>query len=144
MWLQTLMPEAITDVSKQPDPRPISPFLIGPYYRPPLTSMLSIASRLAGIFVTALTMPVMFLYLLAIAGGPESHARFVTLLGSLPGKAFCLVSLLCLCYHLANGIRHLVWDTGRAMSLKAIYGTSYLMLAGTCVLFALVLWRALA
>ena len=130
-------------MSKVSDSRPISPFLIGPYYRPQLTSMLSIASRLAAIFVTALTMPVMFLYMLALAGGPASHGRFMAMLGSLPGKALCVVSLLCLCYHLANGIRHLVWDTGRAMSLKAIYGSGYLMLAATCLLFTLVLWSAL-
>ena len=106
--------------------------------------MLSIASRLAGIFVTALTMPAMFLYLLALAAGPETHARFMGLLSSLPGKLFCLVSLFCLCYHLANGIRHLVWDTGRALSLKAIYGSGYIMLASTVILFLLVTWRAMA
>lgn len=106
--------------------------------------MLSIASRLAGLFFTALTLPVMFLYMLALASGPETYATFIAALTSLPGKLFCLVSLFCLCYHVANGIRHLVWDTGRALSLKAIYSTGYLMLAGAVALFLLVVWRVLA
>jgi succinate dehydrogenase / fumarate reductase cytochrome b subunit len=106
--------------------------------------MLSIASRLAGIFVTALTMPAMFVYLLALAAGPDAYASYMALLTSLPGKLFCLVSLFCLCYHLANGIRHLVWDTGRALSLKSIYSSGYLMLAGAVILFLLVAWRVVA
>ncbi len=122
--------------------RPISPYLIGPYYRPQLTSMLSIASRLAGLFVTALTMPAMFIYLLALAAGPETYDAVIRLLLSWPGKLFCLVSVFCLCYHLANGIRHLVWDTGRALSLKAIYGSGYAMLACALGLFLLVIWGA--
>lgn len=106
--------------------------------------MLSIASRLAGLFVTALTMPAMFIYLLCLAAGPDAFDTFNRLLTSLPGKLFCLVSLFCLCYHLANGIRHLVWDTGRALSLKAIYTSGYVMLASAAGLFLLVAWRVAA
>jgi succinate dehydrogenase / fumarate reductase cytochrome b subunit len=106
--------------------------------------MLSIASRLAGIFVSALTMPAMFLYLLALAAGPDSYNRYMAMLTSVPGQIFCLVSLFCLCYHLANGIRHLVWDTGRALNLKAIYASGYVMLAGSVFLFLMVAWRVAA
>jgi succinate dehydrogenase / fumarate reductase cytochrome b subunit len=131
----------VTNHSKQ---RPISPYLIGPYYRPQLTSMLSIASRLAGIFLTALTLPVMFLYLLAVAAGPESYGRVVAALGSIPGMVFCGLSLFFLCYHVANGIRHLIWDTGLALSLKAIYASGYIMLACAGLLFLFVGWRILS
>ena len=131
-------------MTDQPKKRPISPYLIGPYYRPQLTSMLSIASRLAGIFVTALTMPVMFLYLLSIAAGPETYGRLVSMLASVPGRIFCLLSLFFLCYHVANGVRHLLWDTGRALSLKAIYASGYIMLVCAAMLFLFVAWRVLS
>ena len=131
-------------MTDQSDRRPLSPYLIGPYYRPQLTSMLSIASRMAGLFATALTLPAMFIYLLCLAAGPDAFEAFNGLLSSLLGKAFCIISLFCLCYHLANGIRHLVWDTGRALSLKAIYTSGYVMVAGAIVLFLLVIWRVTA
>ena len=126
------------------DRRPISPYLIGPYYKPQLTSMLSIASRLAGIFVTVVTLPAMFLYLLALSGGPETFEAYTALLASLPGKLLGVISLFCLCYHLANGIRHLVWDTGRALSKPALYTSGYLMLAGAMALFIAVGWGVLS
>ena len=37
--------------SKSVDKRPLSPFMIGPYYRPQLTSMLSILHRATGVFL---------------------------------------------------------------------------------------------
>ena len=39
--------------STTPKPRPMSPFMIGPYYKPQLTSMLSITHRGMGVFLTA-------------------------------------------------------------------------------------------
>lgn len=131
-------------MTNQSDQRPISPFLIGPYYKPQLTSMLSITSRLAGVFMTAFTLPAMFLYLLALAAGPESFDRMVGLLGSLPGKVLCLVSLAMMCWHFCNSIRHLIWDTGRMLELKAIYSSGYIAVVCASVLFVLVLWGVMA
>jgi len=131
-------------VTRNPNQRPISPFLIGPYYKPQLTSMLSIAGRLAGIFVTAVTAPAMFLYLLALASGPEAYTGYVGLLQTLPGIVVCLLSLFFLCYHLANGVRHLIWDTGRMLDLEQIYRSGYLMLICTVLLFVAVLWAVLS
>lgn len=41
-------------------------------------------------------------------------------------------------YHLINGIRHLVWDTGYSLSIKGVESTGYVVLA-TAVAFALYL-----
>jgi succinate dehydrogenase (ubiquinone) cytochrome b560 subunit len=41
-------------------------------------------------------------------------------------------------YHAFNGVRHLVWDTGRALTLKGVYTTGYLVL-GASTLSALAL-----
>ncbi|SCU78514.1 LAME_0A04742g1_1 [Lachancea meyersii CBS 8951] len=32
-------------------------------------------------------------------------------------------------FHFSNGIRHLIWDTGRALTLKGVYTTGYAVLA---------------
>lgn len=37
-------------------------------------------------------------------------------------------------YHLANGIRHLYWDTSKGLHLKEVYGTGYAMLAASLVI----------
>jgi succinate dehydrogenase / fumarate reductase cytochrome b subunit len=40
---------------------------------------------------------------------------------------------------LLNGIRHLVWDTGRALDIKTAYAAGWLVLIGTVVLTAILL-----
>ena len=37
------------------------------------------------------------------------------------------------CYHAANGIRHLLWDSGRGLSLDGVYKGGYAVLAFTTV-----------
>jgi succinate dehydrogenase / fumarate reductase cytochrome b subunit len=125
------------------DRRPLSPYMIGPYYRPQLTSMLSIASRLMGIFMVVVTIPLLAAWLLSLATGPAAFDAVTAFLGSLPGKILGLASLASLCYHLCNGIRHLVWDTGRMLRIEQVYVSGYVMAGGAVALFALVLWRAL-
>ena len=43
-----------------------------------------------------------------------------------------------LAYHLCNGLRHLVWDTGRGFDLPTVYRTGYAVIAGSLALTALV------
>ncbi len=127
----------MTTVSTNSDPRPISPYLIGPYYRPQLTSMLSIASRLTGVFMTTVLAPVMALWLLALALGPDSYAVMTGLLATWPGQVLVIASLFSLCYHLMNGIRHLIWDTGRMLEIRQIYTSGWIMVV---LAFSLALW----
>jgi succinate dehydrogenase / fumarate reductase cytochrome b subunit len=47
-------------------------------------------------------------------------------------------ALVAFCYHLAAGIRHLIWDTGRGMERAQAYRSSWLIAVVTAVL-ALVL-----
>lgn len=49
--------------------RPLSPFMIGPYYRPQLTSMLSILHRLTGVGLSAGAL-LLVGWLAALAAGP--------------------------------------------------------------------------
>jgi succinate dehydrogenase / fumarate reductase cytochrome b subunit len=120
--------------------RPLSPFMIGPYYRPQLTSMLSILHRITGLFL-CLGAVVMIAWACALAAGPEAYASYAALAHSLPGQVVAAGSVFALCYHLANGIRHLVWDAGKAFDLKSAYLGGYLVIAFSLLATALVLAR---
>jgi succinate dehydrogenase / fumarate reductase, cytochrome b subunit len=121
--------------------RPLSPFMIGPYYRPQLTSMLSIAHRATGVLLS-LAGFVLAAWLLAAAGGSEGFDRFTALLFSPPGKLLLALVLFSLVYHLLNGIRHLLWDIGWGFEIPRLYATGWAVVVLSVVLTALVGWLA--
>jgi succinate dehydrogenase / fumarate reductase cytochrome b subunit len=125
--------------------RPLSPFMIGPYYRPQLTSVLSILHRGTGVFL-ALGAFVLALALLAIASDAVAFELLQAWAGSPLGLLFLVATAFALAYHFFNGIRHLLWDIGWGYELPRAYATGYLVV-GLSVLSTLVLvalaWRAL-
>lgn len=104
--------------------RPLSPFMIGPYYRPQLTSMLSITHRVTGVGLSAGTL---FLagWLVALASGPEAYEKFAVHVGAWYGQLILLGFSWSLLYHLCNGIRHLFWDIGKGLDIPTAYKTGY-------------------
>ena len=121
--------------------RPLSPFMIGPYYRPQLTSVLSIAHRATGVLLS-LAAFVLAGWLLAVAGGAEGFDRFTALAASPLGVAALLAVLFSLVYHLLNGIRHLLWDIGWGYEIPRLYLTGWIVVALSIVLTGLVAWLA--
>ena len=117
----------------------MSPFMIGPYYRPQLTSMLSIMHRGTGVFLAlvSLLMPV---WLLALAGGPEPYARFMALAAGPLGLVLLAAIVFSLFYHLFNGLRHLAWDVGWGFELSQTYATGYAVVVLAVISTAVVLW----
>lgn len=126
--------------------RPQSPHLT--IYAPQLTSMLSISHRGTGrytiiyekteINIINFTGMVLGSYLigLGLAGlaCPDQIPAWIDALQSFPapvllGVKFCLSFPMA--YHFWNGIRHLMWDMGKCLSLKGVYTTGYVMLAIT-------------
>ncbi|HET9049640.1 MAG TPA: succinate:quinone oxidoreductase subunit C, partial [Chiayiivirga sp.] len=65
--------------------RPLAPFMIGPYYKPQLTSMLSIVHRITGMALVVGAF-VLVAWLVAVMRGPEAYADFAACIGSLPGR----------------------------------------------------------
>jgi len=116
--------------------RPLSPYMIGPYYRPQLTSIMSIAHRATGVFLSLVGAPLLLWWIVAVSSGPEAYAALLDWLGSWVGKLGLLACLFSLSYHLLNGVRHLVWDSGRALDIKSAYSMGWLVLAGTVILTA--------
>ena len=119
--------------------RPVSPFMIGPYYKPQMTSLMSITHRATGVFLSVVGIPLVLWWIIATAGGPEAWEYFAACAGSLVGKLAIAATVFCMFYHLLNGMRHLVWDTGRALDIKTAYTLGWLVLIGTVVLAAALL-----
>lgn len=105
---------------------PMSPHL--QVWRWHLTMATSILHRATGcaLYVGAL---IAAAWAVALAQGPDSYALFKALLGSAPGKVVMFGLTISLFYHLANGVRHLVWDTGRGLDVKAANASAVLVIA---------------
>jgi succinate dehydrogenase / fumarate reductase cytochrome b subunit len=122
--------------------RPLSPFMIGPYYRPQLTSMMSIAHRATGVLL-ALGGLVLAAWLLAAAGSAEAYAAFAACLASPVGKLGLFAFSASLVYHFLNGIRHLFWDAGHGFAIPRAYASGYAVLLLSVLLTAGLWWVGL-
>jgi succinate dehydrogenase / fumarate reductase cytochrome b subunit len=111
--------------------------MIGPYYRPQLTSMMSITHRITGVINVVGSLGLVG-WLLAIAAGPQAYATFMGHAGAWYGLILLFGWSWTLSYHLCNGIRHLFWDTGRGFELSTVYRTGYAVIAGSLLLTAIV------
>ena len=87
--------------------RPLSPHL--QVHRLEITSALSILHRGTGLVLSAGLLPLTY-WLMAVAGGEAAYAEASAPLGGVWAKIFYTGWCFCFFYHLANGIRHLLWD----------------------------------
>ena len=117
--------------------RPISPHLS--IYKPQITSILSISHRISGVF-QSLGLLIIVLLLFSLFLGKNSHEFFMLIINSLIGKAFLFFYVLSLCYHLFNGIRHIIWDIGFGFEIRNVYysGIIVIIFAATLALYILV------
>ncbi len=108
------MTQARTDAGAPKAPgaaraRPLSPHLM--QWRWHVTMAASIATRATGValYVGAALVAI---WALCLAGGEASYAGFLVVMGSFLGKLVLFGITVSLFYHLAAGVRHLVWDAG--------------------------------
>jgi succinate dehydrogenase / fumarate reductase cytochrome b subunit len=113
--------------------RPLSPHL--QIYRLPMLPVLSITHRLTGVVLSfaALLLP---FFLAAAASGPEAYACVREHLGAWYGQVFLFAVSACLVYHLLNGIRHLVWDTGANLGVRSAEWSGYAVIVLTLLITA--------
>lgn len=111
--------------------RPLSPHLH--IYRPQLTSITSILTRItgAGLLVGALLAVWWFL---AAASGPEYFATVDWIVTSFIGDLIMLGSVWALWYHALAGIRHLIWDSGYGLELETATKLGWTVIIGSVVL----------
>ena len=116
--------------------RPLSPNI--QIYRPQLTSVLSIANRITGIFLSICAAGLV-VWLITAASGPEAYSRFHDFIASWLGQALLLTATFAFFLHLCGGVRHLVWDTVRGFELRQIYASGWTVIVASVVL-TLVCW----
>ncbi|GAM96760.1 succinate dehydrogenase cytochrome b-556 subunit [alpha proteobacterium U9-1i] len=76
--------------------------------------LTSILHRLTGIGLYAGAIG-FSLWLIAVAAGPETYAPVADFLSSPIGQAALYLLVAAFAFHFANGIRHLVFDTGAGL-----------------------------
>ncbi len=106
--------------------RPLSPHLS--IYRWPITMTLSILHRVTGVAMS-LGLVVLAYWLWAVSSGPADYARFNDLTSTLVGRLLMIGWSFAFFYHFANGVRHLVWDTGRGFEMHQANASAWLVLA---------------
>ncbi len=111
-----------------PHPRPLSPHL--QIYKPTLHMMMSISHRITGLALVVGTVLVLY-WLGAAARGPVSYAKATGVLTSWIGMLLIFGWSVALFYHLCNGVRHLMWDTGRGFEIAEIKKSGVVVLAAT-------------
>jgi succinate dehydrogenase / fumarate reductase cytochrome b subunit len=118
----------MTDTAKLQRERPLSPHV--QVWRWHITMATSIAHRATGValYVGAL---IAAAWAISLAQGPDAYATFKHLMGSPLGRLVMFGLTLSYFYHLANGIRHLVWDTGHGLDVKSANASAVLVFAFT-------------
>jgi succinate dehydrogenase / fumarate reductase cytochrome b subunit len=116
--------------------RPLSPHLS--IYRPQLTSMTSILTRITGnaLLISAL---LVVWWLLAASTSPEYFAVADGVLTGFLGTIVMSLSLLGLWYHTLAGLRHLIWDSGIGLDIETAEKMGWACLGGSVVLTLLTL-----
>ena len=89
---------------------PLSPHL--GIWRWHITMAASIATRATGValYVGAL---IVTAFAVCLAMGPDTYAGYLAVMGSAFGKLVLFGLTVSVFYHLAAGVRHLVWDAGK-------------------------------
>ena len=115
--------------------RPLSPHM--QIYKWQVQMVTSILHRATGIALAVGTLLVVW-GLLALAGGESHFDQFKTCIGSPLGIALLVGWSWALFYHLCNGIRHLVQDTGAGYAIPQFVRSSWLSVIGSIVLTVIV------
>ena len=111
--------------------RPLSPHL--QVYKFEWTMALSIVHRMTGVGLAIGTL-LMVWWLVAMADGSTSFLTVQTVMASWIGRLLLFGWTWALFYHLCNGIRHLVWDTGRGLELPVAEASGYVVVLASVVL----------
>ena len=111
--------------------RPLSPHLT--IYRPQLTSITSILTRITG---NALLLGGLLIvwWLLAAATSPEAFAVADWVLTSIFGKLMMLGSIWAIWYHTLAGVRHLIWDNAVGLELETAYKLGWFVVVGSVMM----------
>lgn len=103
--------------------------------------VLSILHRISGIALSV-GFVVLVAWLFDAAAGREAYAAFLSVMDSVVGKLMLIAWSVAFFYHLSNGARHLMWDTGRGLEKSQANLSSWWVLGSTVALTAVFWWVA--
>jgi len=116
----------MTDATKAARERPLSPFVS--VWRWHITMAASIAHRVTGVALYAAAL-IAAAWAISLASGPDAYAAFKAVMASPIGLVVMFGLTVSFFYHLANGVRHLVWDMGRGFDIKTANASAVLVIA---------------
>ena len=102
-------------------PPPLSPFMLWRWH---VTMFTSIAHRATGVALYGAAL-ILAGWALSLASGSQAYGVYMALLGSPLGKLILFGITVSAFYHLANGVRHLVWDMGRGLDVKTANASAW-------------------
>jgi succinate dehydrogenase / fumarate reductase cytochrome b subunit len=111
--------------------RPLSPHLS--IYRPQLTSITSILTRITGNALIVASLLIVW-WLLAAATSPAYFAIADGVITSWFGDLVMVLSLWGLWYHTLAGVRHLIWDNAKMLDIESAYKLGYAVIGGSVFL----------
>lgn len=127
----------------RPRPRPLSPHLS--HWKWGVHMAVSILHRVTGHALALVAVPILVWWLLALSSGQDAYKQFFDLAAGWPGYVVGIGFTWIFFQHLANGVRHLVMDTGAGFDLddnrRSSTATLIFSLLITVALWAFVLWR---
>ncbi|MDH5453335.1 MAG: succinate dehydrogenase, cytochrome b556 subunit [Paracoccaceae bacterium] len=110
--------------------RPLSPHL--QIYRPQLTSITSILTRITGNALIVAGVLIVW-WLLAAATSPGYFAYADAVLRSWFGKLIFLGSIWAVWYHFLAGLRHLYFDSGRGLDIPTAEKLGWGVIIGSVI-----------
>lgn len=113
--------------------RPLSPFMLGQYYRLQMTSFSSIMVRISGILALGLALLVVC-WLLAAATSDSAFALVDGVLRSWIGDVVMTGGVWALWYHTLGRLRHVVWDLGYCLDVRVAEKLGLGMFVGATLL----------
>lgn len=113
--------------------RPLSPFMLGKYYRLQLSSITSILTRITGNALLLGALLVVW-WLFAAATSPDYFATVDGIVTSVLGDLVMFGSLWALWYHTLAGIRHLIWDSAVMLDMPTAEKLGWAVIAGSVIL----------
>lgn len=111
-------------------PRPLSPHIM--HWRWHITMAASILTRVTGMG-SYIGLLLVAGWALALASGQDAYDDYMGLLGSIPGQIVLFGFTVAVFYHLAAGVRHLLWDLGRGYEPSAANASAWV-----AIIFAIV------
>lgn len=113
--------------------RPLSPFMLGKYYRFQINSVSSILTRITGIAMLLAALLIVW-WFLAASTSPEYFAMADAVITSWFGDLVMFLSVWALWYHTLAGLRHLIWDNAKMLELSTALKTGWAIIIGSVLL----------